>query len=86
MPRKSGRYLEWAAPKLRVLRIDPLRCSCGGRLRLGATVMDGAGAQRYLRGTGLATGGQLARPPPGPSYGLNPFGGYRHPLNAGALT
>ena len=39
-------------------------CSCGGRLRLVAMVMDGAGAERYLRGTGLATDAHRARPPP----------------------
>jgi len=63
-PRKHGRYLEWAALMVRVFLIDPLRCSCGGRLRLVAMVMDGAGAHRYLRGTGLATDAQRARPPP----------------------
>ena len=49
---------------VRVFKIDPIRCSCGGRLRLVALVMDGTGAQRYLRGTGLATQAQRARPPP----------------------
>jgi len=61
---RNGRYLDWALLMLRVFRIDPLRCSCGGRLRLVAMVMDGAGAERYLRGTGLATDAQRARPPP----------------------
>jgi hypothetical protein len=64
MPRTNGRYLEWALLMLRVFKIDPLRCSCGGRLRLVAMVMDGAGAERYLRGTGLATDAHRARPPP----------------------
>lgn len=64
MPRQNGRYLEWAALMLRVFQIDPLRCPCGGRLRLVAMVMDGAGAERYLRGTGLATDAERARPPP----------------------
>ena len=64
VPRKNGRYLQWALLMARVFQIDPLRCSCGGRLRLVAMVMDGAGAERYLRGTGLATDAQRARPPP----------------------
>ena len=34
------------------------------RLRLVAMVMDGAGAERYLHGTGLATDAHRARPPP----------------------
>ena len=42
MPRKNGRYLEWALLMLRVFKSDPLRCSCGGRLRLVAMVMDHA--------------------------------------------
>ena len=63
-PRRNGRYLEWAALMLRVFSIDVLKCKCGGRLRLVAMVQDGAGAARYLRGTGLATPVQLARPPP----------------------
>jgi hypothetical protein len=61
---RSGRYLDWARLMMRVFGIDPLRCSCGGRLRLVAMVMDGAGAERYLRGTGLATDAERARPPP----------------------
>lgn len=72
MPRKNGRYLEWALLMLRVFKIDPLRCSCGGRLRLVAMVMDGAGAERYLRGTGLATEALRARPPPARSTGSIP--------------
>ena len=63
-PRTNGRYLEWAALMLRVFAIDVLKCTCGGRLKLVAMVQDGAGAERYLRGTGLATDAQRARPPP----------------------
>jgi len=55
---------EGALLMTRVFAIDPLRCSCGGRLRLVAMVMDGAGAERYLRGTGPTTEAQRARPPP----------------------
>jgi hypothetical protein len=61
---RNGRYLEWALLMARVFEIDPLRCPCGGRLRLVAMVMDGAGAERYLHGTGLATDAHRARPPP----------------------
>jgi hypothetical protein len=66
LPRKprNGRYLEWALLMLRVFKVDPLRCSCGGRLRLVAMVMAGAGAERYLRGTGLVIDALRARPPP----------------------
>ena len=63
-PRKNGRYLQWALLMVRIFSTDPLRCSCGGRLRLVAMVMAGAGAERYLRGTGLATDAQRARSPP----------------------
>ena len=49
---------------LRAFEIQVLHCPCGGRLRLVAMVMDGAGAARYLRGTGLGTPNPLARPPP----------------------
>ena len=63
MPR-NGRYLEWALLMVTVFKIDPLRCASGGRLRRVAMVMDGAGAQRYLHGTDLATDAQRARPPP----------------------
>ena len=63
-PGKNGRYLQWALLMVRIFSTDPLRCSCGGRLRLVAMVMAGAGAERYLRGTGLATDAQRARSPP----------------------
>ena len=63
LPRNNGRYLEWAALMLRAFEIRGLHCPCGGRLRLVAMVMDGAGAARYLRGTGLGTPNPLARPP-----------------------
>ncbi len=63
-PMRNGRYLEWAALMLRTFSIDVLKCKCGGRLKLVAMVQDGAGAERYLRGTGLATDAQRARPPP----------------------
>ena len=49
---------------LRAFEIQVLHCPCGGRLRLVAMVMDGAGTARYLRGTGLGTPNPLARPPP----------------------
>ncbi len=61
-PRKNGRYLQWALLMVRIFSIDPLRCSCGGRLV--AMVMAGAGAERYPRGTGLGTDAQRARSPP----------------------
>ena len=40
LPRKNGRYLEWAALMLRVFEIQLLRYPCGGRFRLVAMVMD----------------------------------------------
>ena len=49
---------------LRAFEVQVLHCPCGGRLRLVAMVMDGAGAARYLRGTGLGAPNPLARPPP----------------------
>ena len=61
---RGGRYLQWALLMLRVFQIDPLRCPCGGRLRLVAMVMAGPGAERYLQGTGLLTDALRARPPP----------------------
>ena len=58
------RYIGWAELLRRTFAIDVLACpGCGGRLRLLATIEQGAVVEKILTHLGLATG----PPPPAPA-------------------
>jgi hypothetical protein len=67
-PRRRGRWFKWADLMGRVFELDVLACpTCGGRLRLIATIDDPAVIRRILGHLGLPTTLERplpARPPP----------------------
>jgi len=52
-PARRSSRIPWAELLRRVFRVDVLRCSCGGRLKLRAFIRDPFEARRYLQHVGL---------------------------------